>query len=250
MFNCTFFCVFCLTVLYSIVQCCSENRPSHVDMCFDHIYSGTLVRSSNFAAKTMVNYPCLIQHNWHCVSIADPDADFPMGASALGFPCQSRCGFSHGRQRPRISSDCIPRNPRHEFLFHWLCALPESDIHFFRMWCDAYLGEKSIKSASMVDSDDDVALFSGNRVKTTAPQPLRRCCYFSRKRVKTSVPKPISVPKQTSLEKALASVRAGAGRLHLIGLTIEADMDRKLADLLVFVQEHPYVFSVELQVLS
>ena len=72
-------------------------------MCFDHIYSGTLVHTSNFAAKT------------------DPVADFPMGSSALGFPwpiqlrifpwapapsdfhVRSSCGFSHGRQRPRIS---------------------------------------------------------------------------------------------------------------------------------------------------
>ncbi len=83
----------------------------------------------------------------------------------------------------------------------------------------------------MEDSDDDVPLFQAHR-------PAKRA-----KRQK-------ALPKPTFLERALASVKAGAVRLDLMGLTIEADMDRKLADLLLFVEEHPCVFSVELQVLS
>ena len=50
----------------------------------------------------------------------------------------------------------------------------------------------------------------------------------------------------------MASVQAGEERLELMSLTIEADMGSKLADLLLYVAEHPNVtvVSVELQVLS
>ena len=58
------------------------------------------------------------------------------------------------------------------------------------------------------------------------------------------------VPKPTFLEKALASVQAGKERLELMNLTIEADMDSKLADRILYISEHPNVVSVELQVLS
>ena len=61
-----------------------------------------------------------------------------------------------------------------------------------------------------------------------------------------TVPKPLA----TLLEKTLASVQSGKERFELMSLTIEADMDSKLADLLFYVTEHPNVVSVELQVLS
>lgn len=93
---------------------------------------------------------------------------------------------------------------------------------------DAEQARRAQLRAAMADSDDDVAVF----------KPRRRVS-----RVK-------AVPKPTFLERALASVKEGKGRLDLMGLTIEADMDRKLADLLLYVEEHPYVFSVELQVLA
>ena len=48
----------------------------------------------------------------------------------------------------------------------------------------------------------------------------------------------------------MASVQAGKERLEPMSLNIEADMDPKLADLLLNVSEHPNVVSVELQVLS
>ena len=60
-----------------------------------------------------------------------------------------------------------------------------------------------------------------------------------------------SVPKPTFLEQALPSIQLGKERLELMSLTmIEADMGCKLADLLLYLAEHPNVVSVELQVLS
>ena len=93
---------------------------------------------------------------------------------------------------------------------------------------DMEQARRALLRAAMQDSDDDVAV-----------QPRRR-----------RARRPNAVPKPTFLERALESVKSGAGRLELMGLTMEKDVDRKLADLLLFAQEHPYVFGVELQVLS
>ena len=121
-----------------------------------------------------------------------------------------------------------------------------------------------MKDAHAVDSDEDAPFAPDyKRVKSTAPPrppppplppppppPPQPLAVFGG----TGPPRPARrtkrVPKPTLLEKALASVQAGKERLELMSLNIEADMDRKLADLLLYVSEHPNVVSVELQVLS
>ena len=95
---------------------------------------------------------------------------------------------------------------------------------------DMEQARRALLRAAMQDSDDDVAVHF---------EPRRR-----------RARRPNALPKPTFLERALESVKSGAGRLELMGLTMEKDVDRKLADLLLFAQEHPYIFSVELQVLS
>ena len=113
-----------------------------------------------------------------------------------------------------------------------------------------------MKDAHAVDSGEDAPFAPDyKRVKTTAPPrppppPPQPLAVFGGTGPPRTARRTKRVPKPTLLEKALASVQAGKERLELMSLNIEADMDRKLADLLLYVSEHPNVVSVELQVLS
>ena len=151
--------------------------------------------------------------------------------------------------------------------FHcFACAGVNEKYHCLNIGDDTPLfGDKNVKDmkdAHAVDSDEEV-LFAPDykRVKTAAPPrpppppsppppPPQPLAIFGGTGPPRTARRTKRVPKPTLLEKALASVQAGKEHLELMSLNIEADMDRKLAALLLYVSEHPNVVSVELQVLS
>jgi hypothetical protein len=88
------------------------------------------------------------------------------------------------------------------------------------------------------DDDDDPIFLKGWEPKKTPKIPVPKVKRVWRKK---------QLPHPTRLDKATHMIQAGATEVNLIRLDLEANMDAKLASVIMDVATQPHVVSLELQ---